>query len=401
MSGIEFGKTKEGNTVTKYLLKNKNGMEVAVMDLGATIVSVLVPDKNGLKRDVVLGYDTPQEYQEHTCYFGAVIGRNANRIGGAKIVLDDREYPLEKNDNGNNLHSGKNGFNSVIWNVEQQKEDEITFSYLSKDLEQDFPGNMTAKVTYTVTDDNALSIAYEAVSDQTTVANFTNHAYFNLNGHDSGCMENQELEILASYYTPVKDGEAIPTGNVEKVAGTPMDFRKMKKIGQDIGVDFEQLKFVGGYDHNFVLDKADGTMQLAARARSEKSGICMDVYTDCVGIQLYAGNFIGKQTGKGGASYDSRHAFCLETEKGAEIVVHMGIDTVALEGKGFKRLVEEGAQVSAGQPILEMDLDYLNENARSMISPVVCSNIDDFSGLIIKAQGHVVAGQTPLYEIKK
>ena len=314
MSGIEFGKTKEGNTVTKYLLKNKNGMEVAVMDLGATIVSVFVPDKNGLKRDVVLGYDTPQEYQEHTCYFGAVIGRNANRIGGAKIVLDDREYPLEKNDNGNNLHSGKNGFNSVIWNVEQQKEDEITFSYLSKDLEQDFPGNMTAKVTYTVTDDNALSIAYEAVSDQTTVANFTNHAYFNLNGHDSGCMENQELEILASYYTPVKDGEAIPTGNVEKVAGTPMDFLKMKKIGQDIGVDFEQLKFVGGYDHNFVLDKADGTMQLAARARSEKSGICMDVYTDCVGIQLYAGNFIGKQTGKGGASYDSRHAFCLETQ---------------------------------------------------------------------------------------
>lgn len=314
MRGIEFGKTKEGNTVTKYLLKNKNGMEVAVMDLGATIVSVLVPDREGVNRDVVLGYDTSQEYQDHTCYFGAVIGRNANRIGGAKIVLDDREYPLEKNDNGNNLHSGKNGFNSVIWNVEQQKEDEITFSYLSKDLEQDFPGNMTAKVIYTVTDDNALSIAYEAVSDQTTVANFTNHAYFNLNGHDSGCMENQELEILASYYTPVKDGEAIPTGNVEKVAGTPMDFRKMKKIGQDIGVDFEQLKFVGGYDHNFVLDKADGTMQLAARARSEKSGICMDVYTDCVGIQLYAGNFIGKQTGKGGASYDSRHAFCLETQ---------------------------------------------------------------------------------------
>ena len=226
---LSLEKQKKETQLQKYLLKNKNGMEVAVMDLGATIVSVLVPDKNGLKRDVVLGYDTPQEYQEHTCYFGAVIGRNANRIGGAKIVLDDREYPLEKNDNGNNLHSGKNGFNSVIWNVEQQKEDEITFSYLSKDLEQDFPGNMTAKVTYTVTDDNALSIAYEAVSDQTTVANFTNHAYFNLNGHDSGCMENQELEILASYYTPVKDGEAIPTGNVEKVAGTPMDFRKMKK----------------------------------------------------------------------------------------------------------------------------------------------------------------------------
>ena len=187
---------------------------------------------------------------------------------------------------------GKNGFNSVIWNVEQQKEDEITFSYLSKDLEQDFPGNMTAKVTYTVTDDNALSIAYEAVSDQTTVANFTNHAYFNLNGHDSGCMENQELEILASYYTPVKDGEAIPTGNVEKVAGTPMDFRKMKKSVRNIGVDFEQLKFVGGYDHNFVLDKADGDNAACSPRKIRETGICMDVYTDCVGIQLYAGNFI-------------------------------------------------------------------------------------------------------------
>lgn len=204
MNSVEFGKTKEGKVVTKYLLKNENGMEVSVTDLGATIISVLVPDQNGAKRDVVLGYDTPEEYQEHTCYFGAVIGRNANRIGGAKVVLDGKEYPLEKNDNGNNLHSGKNGFNAVIWSVEQQKENEITFSYLSKDLEQDFPGNMTAKVTYAVTEDNALAITYEAVADQNTVANFTNHAYFNLNGHDSGSMEDQELEILASYYTPVK-----------------------------------------------------------------------------------------------------------------------------------------------------------------------------------------------------
>mgnify|MGYP000115744844 FL=1 len=313
MSGIEFGKTKEGNTVTKYLLKNKNGMEVAVMDLGATIVSVLVPDREGVNRDVVLGYDTSQEYQDHTCYFGAVIGRNANRIGGAKVVLDGKEYQLEKNDNGNNLHSGKNGFNSVIWNVEQQKEDEITFSYLSKDLEQDFPGNMTAKVTYTVTDDNALSIAYEAVSDQTTVANFTNHAYFNLNGHDSGCMENQELEILASYYTPVKDGEAIPTGNVEKVAGTPMDFRTKKAIGKEIETDYEALNFGKGYDHNWVLNNK-GEFAKVAEMSSEESGITMEVYTDLPGMQLYTGNFIVDAKGKGGAHYHKRQAACFETQ---------------------------------------------------------------------------------------
>ena len=214
---------------------------------------------------------------------------------------DGNQLELLNTDNGSSIQIAGQGYYSNLEGIDAS-------------LGGTEPGHGDGKVTMKVTDDNALSIAYEAVSDQTTVANFTNHAYFNLNGHDSGCMENQELEILASYYTPVKDGEAIPTGNVEKVAGTPMDFRKMKKIGQDIGVDFEQLKFVGGYDHNFVLDKADGTMQLAARARSEKSGICMDVYTDCVGIQLYAGNFIGKQTGKGGASYDSRHAFCLETQ---------------------------------------------------------------------------------------
>ena len=221
---------------------------------------------------------------------------------------------LEKNKGENNLHSGSDYYDRRLWAAREAGEDSVVFLLDSPDGDQGFPGELKISVKYTLTRENAVEILYTVTSDWDTPVNMTNHAYFNLNGHDSGCMENQELEILASYYTPVKDGEAIPTGNVEKVAGTPMDFRKMKKIGQDIGVDFEQLKFVGGYDHNFVLDKADGTMQLAARARSEKSGICMDVYTDCVGIQLYAGNFIGKQTGKGGASYDSRHAFCLETQ---------------------------------------------------------------------------------------
>lgn len=309
-----FGKTKEGNDVNKYTLVNKNGMEVTLIDLGATIVSVKVAGADGNVKDVVLGYDTPLDYQNNTCYFGAVIGRNSNRINQARINLDGVDYQLEANDNENNLHGGSNGFHAVIWKVDEVSDSSITFSYLSKDLEQDFPGNMLAKVRYDLTDANELVISYEATTDKTTVANFTNHAYFNLDGHETGSIENQQLEILASYYTPVVDSKAIPTGEVAKVSGTPMDFRKMTAIGERINDNFEQLVYVGGYDHNYVLDKADGTMQLAARAKAVSSGICMDVYTDCVGIQLYAGNFIGEQSGKDGVTYGKRHGFCLETQ---------------------------------------------------------------------------------------
>lgn len=310
-----FGSTNEGQTVTKYSLKNSAGMTVEIINLGAAIVSVKMPDKNRTVRDVVLGYDSPVDYQNNTCYFGATIGRNANRIANAKVMLDGTEYSLEQNDNENNLHSGANGFSEKIWTAEENGTgNEITFSIISGDLEQGFPGNMTAKVTYTLTDENELGISYEAVTDKTTVANFTNHSYFNLDGHDSGNVEEQELEILASHYTPVVDAKAIPTGEIAEVSGTPMDFRTMKKIGADINDKFEQLIFAGGYDHNYVLDSADGSLRLAARAKAAKSGICMEVYTDCAGIQLYAGNFIGQQIGKGGVSYDSRHGFCLETQ---------------------------------------------------------------------------------------
>lgn len=314
MGAVSFGKTKEGSEVKKYTLTNSNGMEVSVIDLGATIVSIKLADKNGVVRDVTLGYDKPEDYQTNTCYFGAVIGRNANRINQARITLDGTEYSLEQNDNENNLHSGSKGFHAVIWDVKTAEAQKIVFTYLSRDGEQDFPGNMNTSVTYELTDENELVISYEADSDKTTVANFTNHAYFNLDGHDTGSIENQELEILASYYTPVIDAKAIPTGEVAKVSGTPMDFRKMEKIGARIGEDFEQLKYAGGYDHNYVLDKADGTMQLAARAKAVNSGIFMDVYTDCVGIQLYTGNFIGEHAGKEGVTYGFRHGFCLETQ---------------------------------------------------------------------------------------
>lgn len=314
MSQRIFGVTREGKEVTEYTLTNRNGMELSVIDLGATITAIRINGKDGKQYDVVLGYDNPVDYQTHTCYFGAVIGRNSNRIHRASIALDGKEYRLEANDHENNLHSGKHGFHAAIWNTEKLETQSITFSYVSADGEQDFPGNMTAKVTYTLTDENEVAICYEAVADKVTVANFTNHSYFNLDGHASGNMEEQQLEIRASYYTPVVDGKAIPTGALETVSGTPMDFRKMKKIGADINEKFEQLAFVGGYDHNYVLEKADGAMQLAARAKAAHSGICMDVYTDCVGIQFYAGNFIGKQQGKADACYDSRHGFCLETQ---------------------------------------------------------------------------------------
>lgn len=314
MQKRSFGRTKEGREVTEYTLVNAQGMTLSVIDLGATIVSITMKGSDGNIYDVVLGYDTPVDYQNNTCYFGAVIGRNANRIDHAHIHLDGKDYSLEANDNENNLHSGSHGFHAVIWDVVQESAQSITFSYVSRDGEQDFPGNMTAKVTYTLDDNGEVAIAYEAVCDQTTVANFTNHAYFNLDGHDSGVMEGQKLELHASYYTPVIDSKAIPTGELAKVAGTPFDFREMKEIGRDIEADDTQLRYAGGYDHNYALDKADGTMQLAARARGAKSGICMDVYTDCVGIQLYTGNFITPQTGKDGVQYDRRHAFCLETQ---------------------------------------------------------------------------------------
>ena len=314
MKTEEFGKTKEGRQVTKYTISNQNGMKMSVIDLGATIQSVKMKNKEGKELDLVLGYDDPKDYQNYTFYFGAAIGRNANRIDQAEVTLDGKKVTLEQNDNENNLHSGSKGFHAVLWTLEKSDDHSMTFSYLSKDGEQDFPGNMQAEVTYTLNDENEIEISYHAVSDKETVANFTNHSYFNLNGHDSGYVENQELEILASYFTPVKNSKSIPTGEIVKVSGTPMDFRNMKRIGEEIGADYQQIVYAGGYDHNYVLDKADGTMQLAARAMSKESGITMDVYTDCPGIQFYSGNFITDHQGKEGVEYGFRQGFCLETQ---------------------------------------------------------------------------------------
>ena len=308
-----FGITKKGEQASLYTLKNSNHVTMKVTDYGATLVSLLVPSKDGQLKDVVLGYDNVTGYEEHTCYFGATIGRNGNRIKDSRFTIDGKEYKIDENENHNNLHSGKNGFNSVIWEVREHTDNSITFYHYSTEEEQKFPGNMQITVTYTLAEDNTLHIVYNGKADADTIMNCTNHSYFNLNGHESGSVEGQILQILADAYTPVADSASIPTGEIAPVEGTPMDFRTEKTIGQDINADFEQLHFTGGYDHNYVLGRP-GEKKVMANAYSKESGIAMEAATDCCGVQFYAGNFIGEQAGKDGAAYHDRSGFCLESQ---------------------------------------------------------------------------------------
>lgn len=314
MNKKSFGTTSKGTEASLYEISNAKGMRVLVTDFGATVVSIFVKDKEGNERDVILGYDDVKSYEKETCYFGATVGRYANRISDAKIVIDGTEYKLEANDNENNLHSGSNGTSERFWTVKDQKDDEITFEIEDADLEQGYPGNAVIDVTYKVTEDNALSITYNATADKTTTFNMTNHSYFNLNGQASGSVYTHILQINAKHYTPVKDSKAIPTGEIAPVEGTPFDFTEAKPIGRDIEANDTQLHYGSGYDHNFAIDKTESGVERVATAYAPESGIQMDVLTDCVGIQLYTANFIVGQEGKGGAKYNNRDAFCLETQ---------------------------------------------------------------------------------------
>lgn len=309
-----FGSIQSGKKATLYILENKNHTVMKVTDFGATLVSVLFADKDGVMKDMVLGYDDAASYEKETSCFGATIGRNGNRIKGARFTIDGKEWVIEANENGNSLHSGKNGFNHLMWEVKESGDNYVTFYHYSPQEEQGFPGNMHVTVTYTLDDEDTVHITYHAKADADTVMNFTNHSYFNLAGHDSGVMLDQKLQLFADAYTPDEDAHSIPTGEIAPVAGTPMDFTTMKPIGQDINADFEQLHFTGGYDHNYVLSDKPGTMRQMAKAECDASGIAMDAYTECCGVQLYAGNFIGTQTGKGGVTYGDRHGFCLESQ---------------------------------------------------------------------------------------
>lgn len=308
----KFGTLKTGEEIYLYTLKNKNGIEAKLTNFGAGLVNLFVPDKDGKMEDVVLGYDNLEDYVSNPSFFGVTIGPNANRIGGAAFTLNGREYHLPVNDGPNNLHSDMNdGYQKRAWTTEEG-ENSVTFAIEGKDGEMGFPGNKKIKLTFTLTDNNELKLKYYATSDADTLINLTNHSYFNLAGHDSGSIEGQLLCLHASNYTPVLPG-AIPTGEIAPVAGTPLDFTKKKRIGEEIGADYEQLKLVQGYDHNFVLDGADGTMREVAEAQDPKSGRRMKVFTTLPGMQFYAGNCIAQQTGKGGVHYGPRTGFCLET----------------------------------------------------------------------------------------
>ena len=312
MQITDFGTTSKGEAAKLYTMKNASGMEVAVTDYGAALVKVIVPDKNGNPCDVVCGYDDVKGYEDRGLFLGATVGRNANRIGGASFTINGVTYELEKNDNGNNLHSGTDFFNQRLWKVKETGDCFITFQLDSPDGDQGYPGNVQIEVTYTLTEDNAVKISYHAVPDADTILNMTNHSYFNMAGHDSGDICEQEVWLDADAYTRA-DSESIPTGEIVPVEGTPMDFRTKKPLGRDIDADYEAIRFGGGYDHNWVLNN-HGKFAKVAEMSSDKTGITMEVYTDLPGIQIYSGNFIVEARGKGGAVYHKRQACCFETQ---------------------------------------------------------------------------------------
>lgn len=308
-----FGKSPDGQEVMLYTLKNSKGMQVSLTNLGAIIVKLMVPDKAGNVADVVLGFDKAEDYYKNPSFFGAVIGPSANRIGGASFEVDGVNYQLDVNDGPNNLHSHfDKGYHKLLWTAETT-DNSVTFALEDSDGNMGFPGNKKVQVTYTLSEDNALTLHYHGSSDKKTVLNFTNHTYFNLDGHDSGSIEAHELQLNASCYTPVVEG-AIPTGEIASVAGTPMDFTAPKVIGKEINEDFEQLKLTGGYDHNWVIDGWNGELKDFAVVKAPKSGRVMKAYTNLPGVQFYAGNCIAPQAGKGGVSYDKRFGLCLETQ---------------------------------------------------------------------------------------
>lgn len=314
MTKTSFGTLANNTETSLYTLVNKNGMELAVTDYGATIVAIRVKDKAGKLVDVALGYDNVAQYVSENCYFGATVGRYANRISDAKIVIDGETYQLEVNDNENNLHSGSKGTADLVWDVTFASDEKITLEIVSKDLEQGFPGNCKMVVTYVLTDENAVEIHYEAVSDKKTLINPTNHSYFNLNGQAAGTVLNHDLCIKASKFTPVQNGHSIPTGELAEVKNTPFDFTSMKKVGRDIEETNDQLTYGTGYDHNWVIDKETDGVELIAELVGDETGIKMSVYTDLPGVQLYTGNFIAGQHGKDGAVYEKRGGLCLETQ---------------------------------------------------------------------------------------
>ncbi|MHC4633380.1 MAG: aldose epimerase family protein, partial [Planctomycetota bacterium] len=307
-----FGKTPDGQEVDLYTMTNTNGITAKITNYGAILVSLEVPDKNGKLADITLGFDTLDGYIKGHPYFGATVGRYANRIGGASFKLNNVEYKLAANNGPNHLHGGIKGFDKVVWKAEDVTAESdralVKLSYLSKDGEEGYPGNLTCTVTYTLTKDDELKISYEAETDKTTILNLTNHSYWNLAGQGNGDVLGHELMLNAYKYTPVDEG-LIPTGEIKSVKDSPMDFTKPLTIDSRIG------QVGSGYDHNYVLNSGGGRLALCARVHEPASGRIMEIHTIEPGVQFYTGNFLdGSITGKSDKVYKKHYGFCLETQ---------------------------------------------------------------------------------------
>lgn len=307
----------EGKKVDLYTLTNAKGLEMKVTTYGGIVTSLKVPDRNGKMGDIVLGYNNLEGYVKNNPYFGCIVGRYGNRIGKAKFLVDGKEYTLAKNNGENSLHGGIKGFDKVVWDAKAIMGDDsvgVELKYMSKDGEEGFPGNLDVTVVYTMTNDNEFKIDYFATTDKPTVVNLTHHSYWNFAGEGSGDILGHELMINADTFTPVDEG-LIPTREMPTVKGTPMDFRTLTAIGARIDADYKQLKFGKGYDHNWVLNKQQWAMTLAATLYEPTTGRLMEIYTMEPGIQFYAGNFLdGSIIGKSGKPYEFRNGLCLETQ---------------------------------------------------------------------------------------
>jgi aldose 1-epimerase len=329
----------DGRAITLYALTNTHGMEVRAMNYGGIIVSIRVPDRNGEFADVVLGHETVDGYRPNPPFFGAIVGRYANRIANGTFKLDGVTYSLPKNDGPNTLHGGTIGFDKVVWDGEPLKgKTGVAFSYFSKNGEDGFPGNLRVKVTYTLTNANTLEIDYEATTDKATPINLSQHSYFNLKGEGNGDILDHEIMINADRFTPI-DKTLIPTGELRPVKGTPFDFTKPTKIGAHIDENDEQLVLAHGYDHNFVINRNGGGLVLAARVYEPTTGRTLEVSTTQPGVQFYTGNFLdGTITGKHGHVYKRRYGFCLETQHFPDSPNHPDFpNTILKPGETFQQ----------------------------------------------------------------
>ena len=312
-----FGTLSSGEETHLFTLTNSKGMQVGILDYGGIITSLLAPDKDGNYEDVVLGFESLADYETRNPYFGAVVGRYANRIAGGKFSLDGQEYQLVQNNGNNHIHGGTKGFDKVIWvsnPIEFADRVSLELSYTSKDMEEGYPGNLVCNVTYTLTDNNELQVTYRATTDKKTIVNLTQHSYFNLSGDFSRSIIDHELQIKADEFVPVNE-ELIPEGDYAAVAGTPFDFNSSKKIGKDIESSHEQVRIGNGYDHSWVLKDYNTKIRLVSRVVHPSTGRVLEVYTTEPGIQLYTGNFLDSTLpAKGGGTYGKRSGFCLETQ---------------------------------------------------------------------------------------